>query len=206
MPELASLVSNNLQSSAVQLARAANPTTNPSFLHRHIPSVPNHVEALASTATRQLASLAEARRTAAHSLASLLAKHTQTIIQLIHALEAKHGGVARSLELRGTQIAQDVQRGELDAQAALWAVRRDLYPPEVRVALQSYALHLKDGQQRLKDAARAAEAELAEYGVLVGQEDGGEKLRERRFREIARAHRDARRGIEEAKRDLHRLH
>lgn len=205
LPDLASLVSTNLQSSAVQLARAANPTTNASFLHRHISSIPTHINTLTSTAAQHAASLAEARRAAATSLADLLAKHTQAIAQLIRSLEAKHGGVARSLELRGTQVALDAQKGELDAQAALWAVRRDVYTPEVRDALQNYALHLKDGQRRLKEAVRAAEAELAEYGVAAGEENSGDELRERRFREIARAHRDVRRGIEEAKRDLNRL-
>lgn len=204
MPELASLVSSNLQSSAVQLARAANPSTNASFLHRHIPSIPVHVNTLSATASQQAASLADARLATANSLIELLERHSQALSQLIRSLEAKHGGVARSLELRGAEMALEAQRGEVETESALWAVRRDVYSPEVREALRNYADHLKDGQRRLKEAARTASMELSEYGVdTKGQ--GGDAAKERRFREIARAHRDVRRQIDEAKRDLNRL-
>lgn len=205
LPDLASLVSSNLQSSAVQLARAANPGTNASFLHRHIPSVPGHVSALASAVEQQSTSLAEARLATADSLVALLDKHTQALAQLIRSLEAKHGAVARSLELRGADVTLEAQRGEINAESALWTVRKDVYTPEVRAALRNYTNHVRDGQRRLREAARTAAAELAEYGVRPGEDGGGDETRERRFREIARAHRDTRRQIEEAKRDLSRL-
>lgn len=204
MPDLASLVSSNLQSSAVQLARAANPSTNPSFLHRHVSSIPVHINTLSTTASEQAASLADARLATANSLIRLFEKHNQVLSQLIRSLEAKHGGVARSLELRGAEVALDAQRGELETESALWAVRRDVYSPEVREALRNYADHVKDGQRRLKEAVRTASMELSEYGVNTdGQR--GDATKERRFREIARAHRDVRRQIDEAKRDLNRL-
>ncbi|KAJ4422055.1 hypothetical protein N0V82_003351 [Gnomoniopsis sp. IMI 355080] len=199
-----SLVSSNLQSSAVQLARAANPSTNASFLHRHIPSIPVHVNTLSNAASQQAASLADARLATANSLIELLEKHNQALSQLIRSLEAKHGGVARSLELRGAEMALEAQRGEVETESALWAVRRDVYSPEVREALSNYANHLKDGQRRLKEAARTASMELSEYGVNT-EGQGGDAAKERRFREVARAHRDVRRQIDEAKRDLSRL-
>lgn len=206
MPDLASLVSSNLQSSAVQLARAANPSTNASFLHRHIPSIPVHINTLSTAASQQAAALADARLATANALINLLNKHSQALSQLIHSLEAKHGGVARSLELRGAEVALEAQRGEIEAESALWAVRRDVYAPEVREALRNYAEHVKDGQRRLKDAVRAATMELSEYGVNTeGKEHGGDATKERRFKEIARAHRDVRRQINETKRDLNRL-
>lgn len=205
LPDLASLVSSNLLSSAVQLARAANPSTNASFLHRHIPSIPGHISTLVSDVEQQSTSLAEARLATANSLVLLLDKHTQALTQLIRSLEAKHGAVARSLELRGADVTLEAQRGEIDAESALWTVRRDVYTPEVRVALRNYVNHVRDGQRRLREAARTAAAELAEYGVRPDGEDGGDATRERRFREIARAYRDTRRQIEEAKRDLNRL-
>lgn len=204
LADLASLVSSNLQSSAVQLARAANPSTNASFLHRYIASIPTHINTLASGISQQTAALADSRLAAANSLVTLLNKHTEALTSLIRSLEAKHGGVARSLELRGADVALDAQRGRIDAESALWTVRKDVYTPEVREALGNYAHHLRDGQRRLKEAIRTSEAVLGEYGVRLGGEDG-DPMKERRFREIARAHRDVRRQIEEAKRDLSRL-
>lgn len=103
-------------------------------------------------------------------------------------------------------MALEAQRGEVDTELALWAVRRDVYSPEVREALRNYAEHVKDGQRRLKEAARTANMELGEYGVEAEDgRPGGDATKERRFREIARAHRDLRRQIDEAKRDLNRL-
>lgn len=213
LPDLASLVSTNLQSSAVQLARAANPGTNASFLHRHIASVPGHIDALAASVAQETRALAVARAAAADALVRLLDGHTRALARVLGALEAKHGPVARSLELRGHEAALEAARGEVGAASALWAARRDVYAPEVREALRNYALHVRDGQRRLREAVRSAEAVLAEYGVrFEGAEGGGgggdgsgDANRERRFREIARAHRDARRQIDEAKRDLNRL-
>lgn len=181
-----------------------NPTTNASFLHRHIASIPSHIATLTSAASQSTSHLATARLTTANALVRLLDQHALALAHLIRALESKHGPVARSLELRGTEASLDAKRGETDAAAALWGVRAGVYTPEVRGALANYAAHLGDGTRRLREAVRAAEGELVEYGV--GEEEGdGDGARERRFREIARAHRDARRGIEEAKRDLTRL-
>lgn len=205
LPDLAALISTNLQSSAVQLARAVNPTTNASFLHRHIATIPAHVKNLTSAASQSTTSLAAARLAAANALVRLLDQHTLALTHLLRALEAKHGPVARSLELRGADVGLDARRGETDAAAALWGVRGGVYTPEVRQALGNYAAHVRDGARRLREAVRAAEGELAEYGVRVREDGEGDVARERRFREIARAHRDVRRGIEEAKRDLTRL-
>lgn len=204
MPDLASLVSTNLQSSAVQLARAANPSTNASFLHRHIHSIPIHINTLSAAASEQADALADARLATLDALVKLLDKQSEALSELIRSLEAKHGGVARSLELRGAEVSLEAQRGEVETESALWAVRRDVYAPEVREALRNYSDHVKDGQRRLKEAARTATMELSEYGVAVEGKDG-DATKERRFREIARAHRDVRRQIDEAKRDLNRL-
>ncbi|CAN8103879.1 unnamed protein product [Discula destructiva] len=206
VPDLASLVSSNLQASAVQLARAANPTANASFLHRHIPTLPVQISTLSSTASQRATALVDARLATANSLVELLKQHCQALSLIIRALEAKHGGVARSLELRGADVALEAQRGAIDAESALWMARRDLYSPEVREALQNYADHVKDGQRRLKEAVRMAKMELGEYGVEP-EDDGtsGDVIKERRLREVARAYRDVRRQIDEAQRDLERL-
>lgn len=204
LPSLASLVSSNLQFSAVQLARAAYPATNPSFLHCHIPSVPSHVKDLSSDLRQRSASLAGARLAAADALVKLLRKHTQALILLIRSLEAKHGGVARSLESRAADVSLEAQFGQVSAETALWNARKDVYSPEVREALRNYASHLRDGQRRLSEAARTARAELVEYGVAVDGESGDAR-KERAMREAASAYRDMGRQVEEAQKDLNRL-
>lgn len=204
LPSLANMVSSNLQSSAVQLARAAYPTINASFLHRHIPSVPSHIRDLSSDVRQQSASLAGARLAAANSLVRLLQKHTQALILLIRSLEAKHGGVARSLEFRAAEVSLEAQFGQVSAVSALWNARKDVYSPDVREALRNYASHLQDGQRRLAEAARTARSELVEYGIAIDGE-AGDARKERAMREAARAYRDMSRQVEEAQRDLVRL-
>ncbi|KUI61794.1 hypothetical protein VP1G_08943 [Cytospora mali] len=204
MSNLASLVSSSLQSSAVQLARAAYPTTNASFLHRHIPFVPSHIRNLSSDVRQQSVSLAGARSVAANALVRLLQDYTQALTLLIRSLEAKHGGVARSLEFRAADVALEAQFGQVNAEMALWNVRRDLYSPEVREALSNYNNHLRDGQRRLSEAARTARAELVGYGIAIDGEAGDVK-KERALREAARAYRDMSQQVEEAQRDLGRL-
>ncbi|ROV88198.1 hypothetical protein VPNG_10321 [Cytospora leucostoma] len=204
LPSLASLVSSSLQSTAVQLTRTAYPTTNASFLHRHIPSVPSHVDTLSSDIRQQSASLTGARLSAANSLVRLLQKHTQALILIIRSLEAKHGGVARSLELRAADVSLDAQIGEVDAEMALWNARKDVYNPDVREALKSYANHIRDGQRRLSEAIRTAQAELVEYGI-ASDGQAGDVRKEHALREAARDYKDMRRQVEEAQADLSRL-
>ena len=200
LPDLAKLVSSNIQSTAVLLARIANPTTNPSFLHRSIPNIPSHIQTLSSTIEQDKVALSKARFSTANSLVHLLQKHTQALILLIRSLEAKHGGVARSLEFRAAEVALLAQRGEVDAEAALWNARKAIYTPEVVDALRNYASHLKDGQMRLGETVRTLQMELESYGV-----GGADEGKERTMREMARVYRDMGRQLDEIKEDLRRL-
>ncbi|KAJ0103843.1 hypothetical protein J7T55_002175 [Diaporthe amygdali] len=204
IPDLASLVSSNLQSSAVQISRAAFPATNPSFVHRHVPSLARRMAELSSDLEQRSDSLAGARQSAANALAQLLQKHTEALTLLIRSLEAKHGGIARSLEHRAADVSLEAQLGQVNAETALWNVRKDVYSSEVREALRNYSLHLRDGQLRLREAMRTAQVELEDYGVAV---DGrtGDPRKERALREAARAYRETRRQIEDAHSDLSRL-
>lgn len=204
VPDLAGLVSSNLQSTAVQVARPAFPATNPSFIHRQVPSLARRTAELSSELQRQSDSLADSRLSATDALTRLLQKQTEALIQLIRSLEAKHGGIARSLEQRAADISLEAQLGQVNAETALWNVRKDVYSPEVREALESYSTHLRDGQLRLRGAVRTAQLELQDYGVAV---DGcaGDPRKERALREAARAHRETRRQIEDAQNDLSRL-
>lgn len=204
MPDLASLVSSSLQSSAVQIARAAFPATNPSFTHRQVPSLACRIGELTADLHRQSETLAKARLSATDCLARLLQRQTEALVLLIRSLEAKHGGIARSLEYRAADVSLEAQLGQASAETALWNVSKDVYGPEVRDALENYSTHLRDGQLRLREAMRTAQVELQDYGVAV---DGraGDPRKERALREAARVHRETRRQIEDAQSDLSRL-
>lgn len=207
LPQLATLVSNALHSSAVHLARIANPSTNPSYVHRSIPALPGHATSLATTIADRKAELTRARLAAAASLASLLQEQTAVLSQLLRALEAKHGPIARSLEFRAGEAALTAQRQQAEAETALWAARRDVYTPEAARALANYAGHLRDARARLAEAMHTLRAELAAYGVVdhVGGEDGGNGDKERVMREMARVYREMARQVEDVREDLERL-
>lgn len=202
--DLASIVSSGLHASAVLIARAAFPATNPSFTHRQVPSLARRTAELSSRLDRQSDSLAAARLAATNALTLLLQAQTEALLLLVRSLEAKHGGIARSLEHRAAHVSLEAQLGQANAETALWNVRKDVYSPEVREALVNYAVHLRDGRLRLREAMRTAQLELQDYGVAV---DGraGDPRKERALRETARAYRDTRRQIEDAQNDLSRL-
>ncbi|KAK4124667.1 hypothetical protein N657DRAFT_680608 [Parathielavia appendiculata] len=221
LPQLASLVSTTLHSSAVHLARIANPSTNPSYIHRTIPSLPTIAASLARTISSHKTSLTLARLTTLTTLTALLQSQTSVLSQLLRALEAKHGPVARSLELRATESSLTAQTQEAEAQCALWRARRETYTPEAARALANYAAHLQDARARLSEAVNSLRAELQAYGVSVGVgvagDDGGEMVvvesgkggygggdKEKVMREMARVYRDMGRQVEEVRADLER--
>ncbi|POS69755.1 hypothetical protein DHEL01_v211853 [Diaporthe helianthi] len=204
MHDLASLVSSSLHSSAVQIARAAFPATDPSFTHRQVPSLARRIAELSSGLDPHADSLAAARLAATNSLTQLLQKQAEALLLLLRSLEAKHGPIARSLEHRAADVSLEAQLGQVNAETALWSVRKDVYSPEVREALVNYSAHLRDGRLRLRETMRTAEVKLQDYGVAI---DGraGDPRKERSLREAARAYRDTQRQIEDAQSDLSRL-
>ncbi|KAL2019773.1 hypothetical protein VTK56DRAFT_9217 [Thermocarpiscus australiensis] len=214
LPQLATLISNTLHSSAVLLARVANPSTNPSYVHRSIPSLPTQAASLAAAVADRKAELNRARLAAATSLTSLLQQQTSVLSQLLRALEAKHGAIARSLEFRATEAALTAQRQQAEAETALWLARRDTYTPEAARALTNYARHLRDAKGRLVEGIRTLRAELEAYGVDAGEDRAGEEesmregvkgSKEKVMREMARVYRDMGRQVEDVRRDLERL-
>ncbi len=212
LPQLAILVSASLHSSAVHLARMANPSTNPSYVHRSIPALSTHAASLASTIAERKAELTRARLAAAAELSALLQEQTAVLSQLLRALEAKHGPIARSLEFRATEASLTAQRQEAEAETALWLARRDAYPPEAARALANYANHLRDAKGRLGEAMQTLRGELEAYGVVGsgtgdGDADGarGGGSKEKVMREMARVYRDMSRQMEEVRGDLERL-
>ncbi|KAK0705478.1 hypothetical protein B0H67DRAFT_649805 [Lasiosphaeris hirsuta] len=202
---LAALVSSTLHASAVHLARIASPTTNPSFVHRSVPSLPAHVAGVVASIAARKTDLTASRLAAAVALTALLHTNAQALSHLLRSLEAKHGPIARSLEFRATEAALNAQRQEGEAATALWVVRRETYTPEVVRALANYAGHLRDAKARLGESMRTLRAELEGYGVDIYQEGAGIGGKEKVMREMARVYRDMGRQVEEVRGDLERL-
>jgi hypothetical protein len=216
LPHLTPLVSASLRSSAVQLARLAQPSTNPSYIHRAISSLPTHVATLSTRVAAQQLELSKSRLAATTALLSLLAIRAQTLGLLVRALEAKHGVVARSLEGQAAEAGLAAQRQETEAQSALVAATRDTYTPEAVGALGNYARHLRDARIRVGESIRNLRTELAEYGVdAAGDDENGDEAgtgagrvepgKGRTMREMARVYREMGRQVDEVRADLERL-
>ncbi|KAG6018216.1 hypothetical protein E4U43_007057 [Claviceps pusilla] len=201
LPELGALVSANLHASALDLARIAHPSTNPSFLHRHIPSLPADFAALAGKLSEARSALAARRLEALGSLTKLLHSYTQTLTLLVRTLESKHGLASRRLELQALDVSQNSQLAEIDAKNTLNTISKDMYSPETITALTNYSSHLKDAQIRATEQLRGLQAELAEYGVGVESD----RDKEKKMREMAKAYRDMESQMEDVKKDLDRL-
>ncbi|KAI0867681.1 hypothetical protein GGS24DRAFT_484854 [Hypoxylon argillaceum] len=224
-PKLIDVVSARLTAQAKTLARVLRPSTNPSYIHRVIPSLPSIASTLVSDLAGSKTQLSAARRAATAALTRHLQQHTEALTLLLRALDAKHGPVAASSELRAAQARADAQEWALAAEALLWETRRQAYPPEARAALANYRQHLRDAGRRLEDGARVREAELADYGVDVdGQNQnrgrgGGSRIRtrgrrgtatvdenkERVMREMGRVWREMETRLNEIQGDLNRL-
>ncbi|GKT51594.1 uncharacterized protein ColSpa_11775 [Colletotrichum spaethianum] len=201
LPQLGDLVSTTLHTSAVSLARIANPTTNPSFLHRNVPALQTTYHKLETDVREAKHALARERLRVAGSLTEVLDKHAGALTLLIRALEAKHGLVARSLEFRAAETGLEAQRAEADAVAAREGVRREVYSPEMVAALSNYAAHLRNARMRLESTVMTLRAELEGYGVGMEGDEGKERM----MREMAKKKRQLERELEDASRDLARL-
>ncbi|PHH91624.1 hypothetical protein CDD83_10968 [Cordyceps sp. RAO-2017] len=201
LPDLAALASANLHSSALSLVRLMHPTTNASYLHRHIPSLPkDYSDLLASvSATRQTVLTARLRTLA--SLTQLLQSYTQSLSHLVRCLEAKHGVVARSVELRAEDVSLRAQRTDTDAANVVHTITKELYSPQAMAALRCYADHLRDAKQRTAEQVSSLQAQLDEYGMDAAGEGTGDPA----MREMAKAYRDVSRQIDEVTQDLKRL-
>ncbi|RSM07485.1 Uncharacterized protein CDV31_008574 [Fusarium ambrosium] len=201
LPSLAPLIASNLRSSALGLARIAHPTTNPSYLHRHIASLPSTLSSLRSDLTAAETDLSTHRLRSLATLTSLLQTASQALSILIRALEAKHGVVARSLEIRAAEVSLHARRYDAEVAIAASSVRRAVYSPEAIAALKNYGAHLRDAKNRGEERVRGLTAELGEYGVGV---EGGEG-KERMMREMSRVYREMGRQMEDVRGDLDRL-
>ncbi|KJZ72021.1 hypothetical protein HIM_08582 [Hirsutella minnesotensis 3608] len=165
LPDLAAMVSSNLHSTVMGLARIAHPTTNPSYLHRHITSLPQDYTDLAGEVKAARQDLTAGRLRALAGLTELLRYHTHSLVHLVRSLEAKHGVIARSLELRAADVSLQAQRTETEAAHAARTVEREIYTPQTVAALRAYASQLRDGKLRISEHVHSLQAELEDYGV-----------------------------------------
>ncbi|KAI1490912.1 hypothetical protein F5X96DRAFT_513823 [Biscogniauxia mediterranea] len=170
-PQLAALVSARLARQASTLARLLHPNTNPSYIHRSIPSLHATAAALLAHLAERKAALSQARLQTAHALTRHLARHAAALALVLRGLEAKHGPAARATELRAEEARVDARAWALACEALLWDTRREVYPPEARAALENYRRHLRDARRRLADGVNTRKAELRDYGVVVGDGD-----------------------------------
>ncbi|KAJ4125562.1 hypothetical protein NW768_009183 [Fusarium equiseti] len=201
LPTLAPIVASNLRTWALGLARIAYPSTNPSFLHRHISTLPGIVSSWRSDLAAAETELSSHRLRSLAALASLLQTATNALSLLVRALEVKHGVIARSLELRAAEASLHARRHNADAAIAAASVRRAIYTPEAITAIKNYGAHLRDAKMRGEERIRGLTAELGEYGVGVDGEEGKEK----KMKEMSRVYREMTRQMDDVKRDLHRL-
>ena len=201
LPSLSSLVSQNLRSAALNLARINHPSTNPSYLHRHINSLAQDVSNLETKVSARRQDLLNARLEVIKSLDDLTICHSQALIHLIRCLEVKHGVVARSLELRASEVCLRAQRTDLEVQQALSSWRREVYTPDVVTALKNYAAHLRDAKIRGLERLRGLQAELGEYGVGVN----GAENKEKTMRELAKRYEQLKTEKSDIRGDLQRL-
>ena len=160
---------------------------------------------------------AAARQAATAQLAGHLDQHTQALVLLLRALDAKHGSAAHSTALRARGAALEARLWAVGLELLLWETRARLYPPEAQPALRAYRRHLRDAGMRLQDDARAREQELHEFGVAVPPGDdghdeddevrghGGDEDKERTMREMARVWNDMQARLAEVRGDLQRL-
>lgn len=211
LPQLAAVISSHLVGQASSLARTLHPTTNPSFLHRSIPQLFPTTQTLLATIASTRATLSARRLSATSSLVSHLNQHTDALVLLLRALEAKHGPSARSTTLRASEASLEAQLWAATLNLMLWEMRAVVYPPESQSALRNYRRHLRDTQMQLHNKMRTREQELAEYGVGVGVEEGGlgiissDEAREHKFREMARVWKEMESRLKEVRKDLARL-
>ncbi|KAL7929133.1 hypothetical protein V8C35DRAFT_316319 [Trichoderma chlorosporum] len=205
LPDLADLISSNLHASALGLARFAHPATNPTYLHRHIASLPKDFAALNASLSAAEETLKAARIRTVTSLTNLLQTFSECLTCLVRSLEAKHGVIARSLELRASDISLEAQRAEKQAEQAMWKLRKEVYTPESISALQHYVSHLKDANARISERARKLQADLESHDEQSRSESTQDDDDDRSSRGVPALYKDVGKRVEEAKRDMDRL-
>ncbi|KAK4656377.1 hypothetical protein QC762_311300 [Podospora pseudocomata] len=202
VPLLSSFLSQTLHTSALTLARLSQPNTNPSFLHRSIPSLPAFTLTQLETLHHKKYSLLRSRLSLAVSVSNLLDQQILILSKLIRSLEAKHGPISRWLEYSASERALVAQKQELEIKSVSRALKKEVYSPEVATALGNYSRHLRDAKSRLEERIKGLEGQLGEYHH---QDASTEREKTRKMREMARVYADMGRQLDEVRKDLERL-
>ncbi|ELR03591.1 hypothetical protein VC83_03823 [Pseudogymnoascus destructans] len=198
---IAALVSTHLTSHALPLTRLMNPHTNPSFLHRQIPSLAISIIALRDHVTGLRLRLAAKRTTLTDLAVKLLHLYTAQAATVIRILEqTTHGCLSRHSRAHAEMLSLSCATTAAEAESKSRIAADLVYGPEAVRALQVYREHLRDGKVRMESRKGGAERELGRYGV--GREEGG---KERIMREIARVWEEMEGEVEEVKGDIGRL-
>ncbi|KAH6604947.1 hypothetical protein Trco_006654 [Trichoderma cornu-damae] len=205
LPDLADLISSNLHASALGLARFAHPAANPSYLHRHIASLPKDFANLNAGLAAAEEALKAARIRTITSLTNLLQTFSECLTCLVRSLEAKHGVIARSLELRASDISLEAQRAEKQAEQVMWRLRKEVYTPESISALQHYVTHLKDANVRITERVRNLQSDLDSHGEYSQGEMAEDEEEESAPKDVPRVYNDVGKRVEDAKRNMDRL-
>ncbi|KAK4196992.1 hypothetical protein QBC40DRAFT_233129 [Triangularia verruculosa] len=200
IPQLSSFLSQSLHTTALTLTRLSQPTINPSFLHRSIPSLAAFTTTQQETLQHKKYSLLRSRLSLAASVSNLLDQQIYVLSKFIKSLEAKHGPISRSLEYSAAETALVAQKQELEIKSIGRAVKKEVYSPEAVAALENYSRHLRDAKCRLGERIKGLEGELGEYHSRDGERD-----KERKMKEMARVYVDMERQLEEVRKDLERL-
>ncbi|OBT74868.1 hypothetical protein VF21_06738 [Pseudogymnoascus sp. 05NY08] len=197
---IAALVSTHLTAHALPLTRLINPHTNPSFLHRQIPSLASSVLALREQITTLRLRLASSRAEVANLTVKLLEIYTAQAAAVIRVLEqTTHGSLSRHSRAHAELLSLSCCTTAVEAQQKWRTAENLVYGPEATRALGVYREHLRDGRVRMESRKGGAERELARYGW--GREGGKERV----MREIARVWGEMEGEGEEVRGDIGRL-
>ncbi|CEJ94481.1 hypothetical protein VHEMI10007 [[Torrubiella] hemipterigena] len=202
LPDLAALLSTYLQTWATDLAHVARPPrSTSSAVSRTTPTIGSHFARIQRDRSATEQTLIQARMRTLETLIELGHLQIELIARLIERLEAKHGPIAQSLDLRAQEVALAARKTQADAASAVDAIHRRMYSPEMDSALENYMTHLQDAKLRAQERVRHVQKNLEQYGV--GPDGGGEKAD--MMRELAQERRDIYKQVDEVTRDLARL-
>ncbi|KAH7407349.1 hypothetical protein BKA64DRAFT_705757 [Cadophora sp. MPI-SDFR-AT-0126] len=204
LPRISSLLSSHLQTQALSLCRLLSPSTNPSFLHRHIPKLHPSITDLQLSIKQRRSELAKRRGNLVSHTTTLLTLHHLATALVIRILEqSTHGSLSRYIKSKSEYLSLRASQLLYETQTKKEKGERIVYTDEVRAALENYVRELRVGRERGRERRAQAERVLWGYGVGRGEGEGGEK--EKVLREIARVYGELMREIESVGRDVERL-
>jgi len=166
LPQISALISTHLQTLSLHLVRLTSPSTNPSYLHRQIPSLPLHASTLLSTITKQRHSLALQRTTLTTLVLHLLTQYHVLTKTIIHILEqSKHGLISRHTQCKTEFLTLRAKEVALKGKEKVERAEGMVYTEKVKDALAVYLNELRGARERWGERGREARRVLLGYGV-----------------------------------------